>query len=57
VPENPKPYEIEGGTDAYLRLVAEMEERWWNLPGTDKSFVDATIRAFDDDYRNAVLVP
>jgi len=56
MPEDAILYEVEGGTDEYLRLVVEMEERWWNRPGTDKSFVDATIRAFDDDYRNAVLV-
>jgi len=56
MPEDRKPYEIEGGTEEYLRLVAEMEERWWNRSGTDKTWVESTIRAFDEDYRNVMLV-
>ena len=56
MPVDPKPYEIEGGTEEYLRLVAEMEERWWNRPGTDKTFVEAIGSASDEEFRKAVLV-
>ena len=56
MPEDRKSYEIEGGTEDYLRLVSEMEERWWNQLGTDKTWVERTIRAFDEDYQNVTLV-
>lgn len=51
------PYELEGGTEAYLRNVKRMEEAWWNQPGTDKTWVEETIRRFDEHYRMAKLVP
>jgi len=57
MPEDRKPYEIEGGTEEYLRLVAEMEERWWNRSGTDKTWVEETVRRSDEHFRRAVLVP
>jgi hypothetical protein len=56
MPEDPNPYEIEDGTAEYLCLVAEMEERWWNRPGTDKTFVEAVASASDEHFRKAVLV-
>ena len=54
--DDPKPYELEEGTEEYLCLVAEIEGRWYNQPGTDKTWVERTIHAFDEDFRHAVLV-
>ena len=54
--DDQKPYELESGAEEYLRLVAEMEDAWWNQPGTDKTWVEDTIRAFDEHFRKAVLV-
>lgn len=60
MPEERKPYQIEGGTEEYLRLVAVIEARWYNQPGTDKTWVEETVRASDEHFRNfrknAVLV-
>jgi hypothetical protein len=50
------PYELEEGTEAYLRNVKRMEEAWWNEPGTDKTWVEETIRRSEEHRRKAILV-